>query len=1040
MHLDLRSNGFSFEESWCISHALEKNHTMLGFHFDNNFGTVDDQMFLKMNEQAATKTINLTLTETKKILMDDNKIIVDCSNTSIEMTELGNINMKIKDVEAFKIDASGNVGIGRPSGNYKLDVNGILNVKEKIRLEGTGNAPNEVILSFDNQNIIVNEENSPGTDISLNDLVVLAGKSQVLYQKDLSGGCVIGGIPVEDIPSVNKENTFTLDNTFEKSLTLGVESLGKCVFDVSGGKLKMDISGGGFEISSVDSTNTKTKTLSQTATGKLYSKGFIGINVEDPKVSLDITGDDALVLPAGDNSKRPGMSIAKLGMVRFNTEDSKFEGWSGDTTTDGNGNTIPTWGPLTVTSTFIEKEQVNSNDTKVHIKTNNKRQLTVDPSGEIGLGIEDPRYILDISNSGAILIPKGTTAERPTNVIQGIMRYNSDLSTFEGFGSGNQWVSIGGLTDNSGTQITVQDTPGVIDSTLKMFTNGTERMRITDDGKIEFKSDIYDKNNNILNKTWDISSNTCITYPESVVIGAEDLRNTSYKLDVHGALHCTSLHINNTQLGMTSQSIAANTGTPLGTGDFAIYNSTADAVLNLEAVGSTASVSHKARVQMISNNRISNIIYDDTDGGGFIFKENTNELLRMTNNGNLIVDGSGTFIGRVGVGITTPETMLHVKGGKTGEDHNIITMNYDDNVMALNTSVGMLMKTNSNTVLGRLAVKVNNSSNHYIALESNSTDALCIHKDNGRVGIGINEPATALDVVGSINFTGAFKQNGSAFNNFPNNLGINDTNPNYPLSVKGAITSPQAVNITNGYYSWTNDNTISTNFIATETEQLSIYSEHAVWASKFMVSSDMRIKENIEDVPDDLALQQIRDIPCRYYNYKDTLARGTSKTIGFIAQEVNEILPMAVTKKKEFIPSEYRIVEPIYYENEEGYKMFITSLTGINHNQKVRFYVSNSDKKQMIELPALEDGKSFIVSQKYSYVFVYGKEVDDLHILDKAKIFAIHHAGIQELDRQLLLEKAKNSYLTDRVSVLEEKLKQYDYLEERINKLESKSK
>ena len=94
----------------------------------------------------------------------------------------------------------------------------------------------------------------------------------------------------------------------------------------------------------------------------------------------------------------------------------------------------------------------------------------------------------------------------------------------------------------------------------------------------------------------------------------------------------------------------------------------------------------------------------------------------------------------------------------------------------------------------------------------------------------------------------------------------------------------------------------------------------------------------------------------------------------------------------------------------------------------------------MIELPALEDGKSFIVSQEYTYVFVYGKEIDDLHILDKAKIFAIHHAGIQELDRQLLLEKAKSSYLADRVSVLEEKLKQYDYLEERINKLESKSK
>ena len=485
---------------------------------------------------------------------------------------------------------------------------------------------------------------------------------------------------------------------------------------------------------------------------------------------------------------------------------------------------------------------------------------------------------------------------------------------------------------------------------MKMFTNGIERIRITSDGKIEFKSDIYDKNNQIVQKTWDISSNTCITYPESVVIGAEDLRNSNYKLDVHGALHCTSLHINNAQLGMSSQSIAANTGTPLGTGDFAIYNSTADAVLNLEAVGTTASISHKAKVQMISNNRISNIVFDDTEDGGFIFKENTNELMRMTNNGNLIVDGSGTFVGRLGVGTATPESMLHVKGGKTGEYHDLIKVNYDDNVMALNTSIGVEFKTNNNTKLGRIAAKVNNSSNTYMSLETNFEDALCVSKDDGKIGIGLNEPTVALDISGSINFTGAIKQNGSALNNFPNNIGINDTNPSYPLSVNGSSQSPDAINITNGYYSWSNSNQISNNFIANENEQVSIYSQHAVWGSKYMVSSDLRIKENIEDIPDDLALQQIRDIPCKYYTYRDTFSRGTRKTIGFIAQEVKEVLPIAVTTKKSFIPSHYKTVEPIYIEFEGKYKMFIPSLENIKHNEKVRFYVGKNEKEINIEL------------------------------------------------------------------------------------------
>ena len=51
------------------------------------------------------------------------------------------------------------------------------------------------------------------------------------------------------------------------------------------------------------------------------------------------------------------------------------------------------------------------------------------------------------------------------------------------------------------------------------------------------------------------------------------------------------------------------------------------------------------------------------------------------------------------------------------------------------------------------------------------------------------------------------------------------------------------------------------------------------------MTSDRRIKENIVDVPDNLALEHVRNIPCRYYEYKDKLDRDTGKTIGFIAQK-----------------------------------------------------------------------------------------------------------------------------------------------------------
>ena len=75
----------------------------------------------------------------------------------------------------------------------------------------------------------------------------------------------------------------------------------------------------------------------------------------------------------------------------------------------------------------------------------------------------------------------------------------------------------------------------------------------------------------------------------------------------------------------------------------------------------------------------------------------------------------------------------------------------------------------------------------------------------------------------------------------------------------------------------------------------------------YFATSDRRIKTNIEDVPDELALQQIRNIPCRYYDYIDK-SRGHGKTIGFIAQEVKDVLPCAVTTKSNTVPNIYKKV------------------------------------------------------------------------------------------------------------------------------------
>ena len=76
-----------------------------------------------------------------------------------------------------------------------------------------------------------------------------------------------------------------------------------------------------------------------------------------------------------------------------------------------------------------------------------------------------------------------------------------------------------------------------------------------------------------------------------------------------------------------------------------------------------------------------------------------------------------------------------------------------------------------------------------------------------------------------------------------------------------------------------------------------------------------------------------------------------------------------------------------------------------------RFYVSNDpsgNDEIKKEIKSLEhDPKSFVFDQSWNNVFLYGKEVDDLHILDKNKLFSLNFSATQEIDRIQQAEKTK---------------------------------
>ena len=220
--------------------------------------------------------------------------------------------------------------------------------------------------------------------------------------------------------------------------------------------------------------------------------------------------------------------------------------------------------------------------------------------------------------------------------------------------------------------------------------------------------------------------------------------------------------------------------------------------------------------------------------------------------------------------------------------------------------------------------------------------------------------------------------------------------------------------------------------------QYSLYCQYWVRAPGYNAMSDSRIKNNIVDVTDSSALETLRALQPKYYNYVDTRGRGTNRVIGFIAQEVKEACPEAVSTCRDYIPNIYELAN-VSDSNVITFTNFNTS--NFESNASVINTIS-VDGEHKVNIAEIIDGHTIRVEEDLSewtrsidengnivagnQLFVYGQEVDDFHNLNKDTLFSVATASIQEIDRQQLSDKARidtlesqYSNLLTRVTVLE---------------------
>ena len=78
------------------------------------------------------------------------------------------------------------------------------------------------------------------------------------------------------------------------------------------------------------------------------------------------------------------------------------------------------------------------------------------------------------TGTGYFDVPAGTTAQRPVTANLGMIRYNSTISSFEGYGAGNAWSSLGGVKSVDGfAYISAETSAGAGDDVLRFYSGST---------------------------------------------------------------------------------------------------------------------------------------------------------------------------------------------------------------------------------------------------------------------------------------------------------------------------------------------------------------------------------------------------------------------------------------------------------------------------------------------------------------------------------------------------------------------------------------